>query len=434
MLVRDPVVLAIYALAIRARIFPQNVWVVSLEILAILSWATGIIVMQPFFSLKNVILVTGYGFRSNFLHLPLIFVIPTVFNIEDVKRVGRWMMWGMMPMAVLMAVQFASSPESLLNAAAGGERTQIEAVAGRVRPPGVFSFISGAIYYTSATAAFLLHAMMAKLPYKPWLLYGSAAGLIIALGVSGSRSAVLAVTVVVAALAIILLLRPTLVTRFGRHLLLAVVLLWAISYLPIFQEGLAVLSDRFTESAEEASILGGLAGRMVESFTEALRMLRWVPVGGHGLGMGTTGGASLLTGEASFLLAEYEWSRIVLESGPIFGLAFIIWRTAVTIKLGLFSLRQVRMGNTLPLFLFSASMLLLLQGTFGQPTSLGFAVTLAGLCLAARPAQEAPEKPAPAPEEMPPPPAAQPRRVSPYAERLHRLSSRPAPDHGSSDR
>src|SRR5438477_2726438 len=58
LLVRDPVVLAIYFLALRARLFPQNVFVVTLEILAVLSWATGIIVLLPYFPLQTIILVT----------------------------------------------------------------------------------------------------------------------------------------------------------------------------------------------------------------------------------------------------------------------------------------------------------------------------------------------------------------------------------------
>jgi hypothetical protein len=242
------------------------------------------------------------------------------------------------------------------------------------------------------------------------------------------------VVVVVASLGVILLLRPRLVGRTGRHLLLAVTLLWAISYLPIFREGLGILSDRFTESAEEQSIVGGLVGRTLSGFTSGLLALDRLPLGGYGLGVGTSGGASFLTGRASFLLAEDEWSRILLESGPILGLAFLIWRTAVTAKLGLFAIRQVRFGNTLPLFLFSAGVFVMLQGPLGQPTTLGFAVVFVGLGLAARP--KAPALADAAPEVLPkeplPPPPRPPLRRSAYAERLH--GPRNYPDHGSFDR
>src|SRR5689334_1419819 len=112
LLIRDPVVLAIYFLALRARLFPQNVFVITIEILALLSWATGIIVLLPYLSIKTIVLVTGYGARSNFLHLPLIFILPAVFDLEDVKRVGWWTIIGMIPTAILMVIQFNAAPDS----------------------------------------------------------------------------------------------------------------------------------------------------------------------------------------------------------------------------------------------------------------------------------------------------------------------------------
>lgn len=423
LLIRDPVVVAVYLLAMRARLFPQNIYVVSLAIIAFLSWATGIIVLLPLYSLRTTTLVTGFGIRSDFLHLPLIFIIPAVLDFEDVKRVGRWTIIGMIPMALLMVWQFAAPPDSFINRAAGvGEGLQIQAGGGKVRPPGVFSFVSGTIYYLSAVAAFLLYTTLARIPCKTWLLSASGAALIVALGVSGSRSTVLAVAFVVASVGIILLIRPSLVSKFGRHLFLAFVLIWAISYLPIFREGLGILSDRFIESAESAdtSVVGNLTSRVLDGFTEPLRIITSVPLGGFGLGVGTNGGAAFLTGGADFLLSENEWSRILLESGPILGLAFLIWRCALAFRIGRFAIRQVRAGNTLPLFLFSAGLFILLQGPFGQPTSLGFAVVLAGLCLAAKPVEATP---APVGEPM----NSQPVRVrgrSRYAERLHGPTSR----------
>lgn len=154
-----------------------------------------------------------------------------------------------------------------------------------------------------------------------------------------------------------------------------------------------------------------------------------MPFGGFGLGVGTNGGAVFLTGEADFLLSENEWSRILLESGPILGLAFLLWRCALTFKIGRFAINQVRAGNTLPLFLFSAGAFILVQGPFGQPTSLGFAVVFGGLCLAARPVEEAL-----VPETLSSPPPRVLRR-SKYAERLHGFKGRSSvADRGLADR
>jgi hypothetical protein len=171
-------------------------------------------------------------------------------------------------------------------------------------------------------------------------------------------------------------------------------------------------------------VLGGYA--------DPLRLIVSAPWGGFGLGVGTNGGAVFLTGEADFLLSENEWSRILLESGPILGLAFLVWRCALVYKIGRFAIGEVRLGNTLPLFLFSACVFILLQGPFGQPTSLGFAVVLAGLCLAAKPVEESPTPQPAAIAENPP---VRLRGRSKYAERLHGSTSRSSSaHHGSADR
>ncbi|MBA3652293.1 MAG: hypothetical protein H0W66_12625 [Chthoniobacterales bacterium] len=312
---------------------------------------------------------------------------------------------------------------------------QLSAGGGKIRPPGPFSFISGAVYYLSAVAAFMLHAVLTKLPYRTWLLATAGGALLVGMGVSGSRSTVLAVGVVVASLALILVVRPALAGKLGRYILLAAVVLWLISYLPVFREGLGILVDRFAEGAEssDSSIVNGLVMRTLGDFTEGLQMLTRTPLGGFGLGVGTNGGANFLVGQAEFLLAENEWSRVLLESGPILGFAFLFWRCAITFRIGRLALRQLTYGNTLPLFLFSAGFFALLEGPFGQPTSLGFAVVFGGLSLAARKPEHDEAEP---PEKEDEPEEKRPRRVgrrSVYAERLH---GEPRRDflHGSFDR
>jgi hypothetical protein len=94
----------------------------------------------------------------------------------------------------------------------------------------------------------------------------------------------------------------------------------------------------------------------------------------------------------------------------------------------------VRAGNTLPIFLFMAGLFVVLEGPLGQPTTLGFAVIFAGLCLAARPTEGAPKAESELPNEDNTPPPARPMRRSIYAERLHGSANRSHPDHGPFDR
>ncbi|MEP6936815.1 MAG: hypothetical protein ABI871_01985 [Chthoniobacterales bacterium] len=438
LLVRDPVVILIYLLAWRAGVFPRNWFISSLLFIAVLAQIAGMIVLEPYLPLSKLLFVTLYGARCDFLHLPLIFVIGAVCDVGHVKRVGRWILLGMIPMALLVAAQFRASPESFINRTVGlGEAEQITAGGGKIRPPGPFSFVSGVIFYLSFAAAFVLHGALTRTTYKNWLLL--AAGLAVGVGVavSGSRSAVASVGLVVLSLVVILLVRPDAVNQFGRNLLITVVVVWGLSYVPIFREGVGILSDRFTESAaaEETTVANGMITRTFGGFTEGLKVLNRVPLLGYGLGIGTNGGAKFLTGRTSFLLAETEWSRVLLENGPIIGLAFLLWRTALTCRLGYLSVRVLARGETLPLILFTSGFVVLLNGQFGQPTSLGFAAVLNGLCLASMNPELLPVAP-PAPGE--PPASSRVRKViasrSPYAARLHGHGEAEPKSNGAVDR
>ncbi len=437
LIVRDPVVIAIYLCAWRGGVFPRSHWITSLAVIGFLSWLISLFVLMPYLSPKIIVLVTGYGVRCNFLHLPLIFVIANVYNADDVKEMGWWILAALIPMALLMGVQFRASPESFINRTVGsGEGEQITAGGGKIRPPGTFSFVSGAIYYLSCSTAFLLHGIISRQTYRTWLLVSSGLALVVSVAVSGSRSTVASVGLVVLSLLVILVLRPEAVNRFGRSLLLAVLVGWGISHLPIFKEGLGILSERFTDAAaaSDSSIASGLINRTYQGFVEGFRVFDRLPIWGFGLGIGTNVGAKLVTGTAGFLLAEGEWARILLENGPILGLAFLGWRVALTFRLGWLSLRALGWGETLPIMLFSAIFIALLNGQFGQPTILGFAVFFGGLCLASTKVGREVPLLASAKLVAPPEPKPKIRGRSPYAARLHQSEGGRPKTNGSTDR
>ena len=435
LIVRDPVALAIYFVAWRANVFPRNAYVAVLAIIGGLSLAVGLLNLYSFnFPIKQALLVTLYGFRSNFLHLPLIFVIANVFDHEDVKKVGWWTLMLMIPMAALMVAQFKASPDSFINKTVGiGEAQQLATAGGKIRPPATFSFISGPVFYLSATAAFVIYGALTKTAYKSLLLLSSAAAVLIGVTVSGSRSCVAAVIVVVLAVVVILVVRPSAVNNFGRILVAIVVVALIASRLPSFKEGVDVLAERFTTSAEaaETTVVGGMVQRVLEEFTDPFKYINKVPFWGYALGLGTAGGARFLVGQGALLLTENEWMRIIGESGPLLGLAFILWRVALTAKLFFASLRSLKGGEVLSILLFSCAFLGLLNGQLGQPTTLGCTVVLCGLCLAAtrQPELSAVESEIAesiAPKRLP--------RLSPHAERLRAGHSGPDHANGSVDR
>ena len=441
LLVRDPVMLAIYFYAIRARVFPQNFWVTSLWIIGGLSFVASSLLsmfnlVSPLVPTVPLLEVALYGMRTNFFHLPLIFIIPSVFDEEDVKRFGWWIVILMIPVSLLMLAQFQASPDSFINRTAGlGEAEQLTAGGGKIRPPGPFSFISGTVYYITLATAFLIYGALTKTVYKNLLLIIAGVALVLGIGVSGSRGCVASVLLVVAAVVVIFVVRPRTVNQFGRTLLVVVIAALIITRLPIFKEGVHVISDRFIDSAEAAdtTITKGMITRVFGDFTEGLSHIDKFPLFGYGIGIGTNVGGRILVGRPAFLLAESEWSRVLGESGPILGLAFLLWRTLLAFYLGRLSFSALKNYNILPILLFSAGFVILLNGQLGQPTTLGFVALVNGLCLAATRPRVADPNVTPGPELEQPVAKALPRR-SAFANRIHGSEIGAEHTNGSADR
>jgi hypothetical protein len=287
----------------------------------------------------------------------------------------------------------------------------------------------------SVSAAFLIYGALRRTIYNNWLMIASGAALAVGIFISGSKSSVVAVLLVVIALGVILIVRPRAVNRFGWTLVIVVVGALIVSRLPIFKEGFEILSDRFTSAAEvgDTTVVGGTIARVISDFTEGLKAMNTFPLFGYGIGIGTNVGGRILVGRPAILLGESEWTRVLAESGPILGLAFLLWRTLLVLQLGRWSFAALKQGNLLPILLFGSGFTVMLNGQFGQPTLLGFAVILNGLCLAAtRPrVVDSPTTTLPMNDQ----PAAKPLpRNSPFARRLHSPEIGAKHNNGSADR
>jgi hypothetical protein len=435
LIVRDPVAFATYFFAIRARVFPRNGWTIALGVLAVLTLLSTFAQLLPYIAPKTIALVAGYGIHANYFHLPLIFVIARVLRPEDVRKIGWWILVLLIPMSMLLVAQFRSAPDALVNRTAGGEGEMMMSSMGKVRTAGPFSFVIGVVAYYSLATGFLIWGVLTKGAYKNWLLTAAGIALLIGVAVSGSRSVVAACAVVIASLLLVVFLRPDLINRFGQVLIVIVVLGIVVSRTSVFKEGLSVITTRFNEVAEasEQSVAGSLVTRLVSGFSDGFYVLSKAPLFGYGLGIGTNAGAKLLTGHALFLLTEDEWSRVFLESGPILGIAYVLWRCILAGYVGWLCLKSLISGNLLPLLLFSSAFLPLISGQFGQPTILGFVVFVTGLTLAAVKAGEGWLEPdATAPLHQTVNPAGRGR--SPYAERLHGSSAGSIQGNGAADR
>jgi hypothetical protein len=306
--------------------------------------------------------------------------MPRVMTYRHVVQMGRWVIILAVPMTILVVKQFLADPDDILNTTAGGGGLQLSTSGGKVRASGTFSFVVGVVCFYAVVAGFVINGLMRKKTYPWWLLVAGAGCVVVAVATSGSRSALAGVLTVVGGVIFVLVANPAMIGRVvTASVVLAGVAVLALQF-GVVKVGADVMSQRF----EDAGGRAGIWPRVFGGYMVPIQASEAAPLFGYGLGLGTNAGAALASGGAiPFLLGENEWQRIIMESGPIMGNLYVLWRIALVGYLFLVSFRAVRRGNVLPMMLFGGAAPVIYSGQFGQPTILGFAVLGAGLVLAA---------------------------------------------------
>jgi hypothetical protein len=322
--------------------------------------------------------------RTNFLHLPLIFVIPQVFSFDDVIKVGRWVLMLSVPMALLVAWQYLAPAGSWVNSGIA-DAQQISFAMGKVRASGTFSFATGVAHFFVLTTAFLIYGLTQRTKYPRWLVAAALMSVLVALPMSGSRTLVLGCALTgMAALIFGVLSRK----QAPKILVVAIVVfasVVALSFTSFFREAVEVFMVRWNNAAE-GDAAGTISTRILDSFLDPFKQMVEAGYLGKGIGLGTNAGSALATGAAQFLLAESEWSRIILESGPLLGLSFLAYRLWVGGTLAIRAFTSARQHHLLAWLLAWDACRSLANEQLSQPTNLGFMVVVGGLCLAAMPA------------------------------------------------
>ncbi len=398
LIVRDPVVILIYLVAFGQGRFPLNGWTFATAALAGAAFVAALIAGQ------DNLLITVYGIRTNFLHVPLIWVMAAVLTRRDVENLGRAILLLTIPMTLLMVVQFESSPTAYINRGVGDTEEgmgQLYGALGHIRPPGFFSFITGPQLFFPLALAFLCHQFTATRRLAWPLLVACGMAILVAVPISISRTLAVA-TVFIAAVFV-----PALVVTgrlradlFRTGFIVAVVLVLA-GFLPVFDAAREAFLSRWETAQTGAQAGDGLGAgaifdRLFGGWDYLAHVLSNAPLFGSGIGMGSNVAARLSTGRLGFLLAENEWAKCLLELGPLLGLAFLGYRFLLALALLRRSLRRLlRQRDLLPLLILCASASAIVFGQWAPPTILGFAVFGSGLCLAAcqdEPAGELPDE------------------------------------------
>jgi|694.fasta_scaffold02921_12 hypothetical protein len=329
--------------------------------------------------------VWAYGLRTNLLHFPLILIIPRLLEPEDLNKLLKRLLALALPIALIMLWQYRSPLSSWVNKGAIEGVSQLTAVFGKVRPPGPFSFITGAAEYFALVNAILLGSLFDRRLHISWILYGLVATLL-AVSVSGSRLLLATVAVVWAGSLGLRQLRhfrlppPRFLLSLGAAVV-ALVLLTALTPLgALVDEGWSTTADR-VEVANQHD--GGFLNRVSSTLSVPDSVLWETPLFGHGLGLGTNFGAKVVTGNVGFALSETELQRVLLESGVLIGSVFLLLRQAIVVYVFHSSWRALGRFQQLPISLMFANLPVIVYGQIGRPTSMGFVVLCMAFSLAA---------------------------------------------------
>lgn len=396
--VRDPLVLCIYVLALRAGVFRQaSAWLPIGMLFAVPAALLAVVHILGDGG-RYTPLLAAYGLRNYFFYIPFAFVIARCFHLDDVARLGRHCLVAMLIAAPIAVAQFNAPANSPLNVGISTDSSlqfdNLVSGEGRVRPGGTFTSVVGMTQLTVACVAFLMWAWTTSRrprPVSPWVARFAIIATAAALGVSGSRTSFVHSALVAGAAVAVAPLLPGMGNKFRLMLIpAAVVLLFVVLFPVLLPEAFSTFMSRWTDAAanEGERFQLGLLGRALHGFYDFLRLMGDAPLSGYGVGIAGNGASSAgvtLDGVNVLRVAEEDWSRHVVELGPVLALLFILYRTAIGIWMGVNAWRATRQsGEVLPLLLYVFVAVSLVQGQItGHGLVNGFGWLFAGACMAA---------------------------------------------------
>jgi hypothetical protein len=390
--IRDPVVLVTYYVAIRNGAFRPLHPLLAVGLVFSVLLIPVVVVQAGSGLAPGLALFAAYGWRNYFLYLPLPFLMATQLNRNDLHLLCRLNIMAMILIAPLAVAQYFAPPDSTINVGNTEDVklqfTQLGSANGHIRPPGTFTSVLGMVELTSSALAVLLASWIMPRQERPvWgvLLLVGAGAVAASLAVSGSRTMVFHLLIVVACAMVsgLLMHRPALLARatITPAVLTAVFLML---FPVIFPEGFDTLATRWQQAAEGET--GGLGGRVLGETLEFTGLIPAAPLAGYGLGLGGNA-ANILkaSNTATVPYSETDWAHQIVDLGPALGVLFIVYRVVFTAWLAAEAIEGTRRTrNPLPALLFGYVGIVLLQGQItGNGVENGFCWLFVGFCMAA---------------------------------------------------
>ncbi|HEX8350808.1 MAG TPA: hypothetical protein VF598_12670 [Hymenobacter sp.] len=382
LLIRDPIALWLIFMTWRRGLLPSNAYLTGIVVVGVLGIFTAVL-----FGHGN-LMVALYGARILLFHFPLIFVIGRLFDREDVIKVGKTLLWISIPMTILVTLQFYSPQSAWVNRGVGGDMAGagFSGALNYFRPPGTFAFTNGLTLFYALTAPFVFYFWLNPGNTNRLLLLGATGALLAAIPLSISRGLFFQVGASLLFTILAIAKKPKYLGKMAAACIGGLLVLIVLSKTSFFQTAIEAFTSRFeTGSEHEGGLKGTLGDRYIGGLLKPIYDAFQQPFFGHGLGMGTNVGATLLgggNGDLYSVIPEGEWGRLVGELGPLLGLSVIFIRLGLSLKIMLASYQRLALNDLLPWVLLSYGLLALPQAQWAQPTSLGFSTFIAGLMLA----------------------------------------------------
>jgi hypothetical protein len=378
LIIRDPIALWLIFLCFKRGLIRSNYYIFLMVLIGVMSFFTAV-----FFGHGN-IYVALFGLRVLVIHFPFMFVIGNVFKREDVVKMCKATVLIAIPMAVLIIMQFYSPQTAFVNKGIGDNvGGGFSGANGYFRPPATFSFTNGTTLFFGFAGALMFYFWLNPGFINKLLLIIATIAVLLSIPFSISRTLFFEIFVALGFAFIAALRKPQYLKKMIIALLVGAVVLLAISRLSILDTATAAFTARFTGANEyEGGLKGVLLDRYLGGIIGALFNTDTLPLLGYGLGYGSAFAGVLLTGEASRSLGEGDWGRIIGELGPFIGFLVVFIRVTFSVNIIIASIKKLRRQDLLPWSLLAFGILIIPQGEWAQPTSLGFSTLVGGLILA----------------------------------------------------
>jgi len=261
------------------------------------------------------------GFKSYFLYVPLLFVVPAVFASDQAlaRFLKRYVLLAI-PVGLLTVAQFFSSPGSFLNTYAHPTEVWEITTFGSseyVRATGTFSYISGfTSYLLASTLLILMILTTTRWRFRGNLPVYAALGMtVLSMLMSGSRGPIFMLALLFPLYWWLAVVREKQSGRTFVRLLLGVGLLVA-GLRTAGEEAFTAFSQRASGSQSD------VIGRLATPFVAPFYVLPYTGALGYGIGATHQAASAVTKGIVPYswlggIRTEAESGRVMLELGPL---------------------------------------------------------------------------------------------------------------------